>query len=350
MVKPKSISREFTQSEVVDMLNALVPFEHSLVSYTYLFGGLSTTTIKVTIEDANLKIENSFILKIFFPNDPGIHVIQNAMNICHMVHQQAPEVPITCPVFSEHVRIVNGFKCILMNYISDSIAGDVAVEEKGIPRKIVLGAMGKVLAQLHSVKIHAEYEIPSYKSGGAVDLFQHERGDFVEKIRKLGNAEFSKFYEQELIESFSILSSNEHSLPQGILHGDPFIDNIMISDTPTSELTGLVDFEDACRGPVIFDLASTIAGSCFLTDSEIDWESVSVFFTEYQSIRPLTPTETSSIYLFIRVAIMCNCAFRFMMYCGKPTSEAYRDLYLKLKYMRSEEDDIRHKLASAIVG
>jgi len=53
------------------------------------------------------------------------------------------------------------------------------------------------------------------------------------------------------------------SLPRGLLHGDPYADNVLL-DLETSQ-AALVDWEDSCIGPLAFDLACAAAGGCFST-------------------------------------------------------------------------------------
>lgn len=338
MVKPSIIAREFSKHEIEFFLRQLVPEcpdDFSLIEYEYLFGGLSTTTIRVKIGNLN----TTYVLKIFYPNDAPLTTFQNAMNVCHYIHEKHPEIRISHPVFDSTVRVIEGFPCVLMNFISDAVAGDVAVEQMGIPRSKVLYAVGIVLAQLHSVAVSENCAIESYHAGGAVELYKHQMGGFLDKIQSLGNAEFSEWYASELSSWPELFTKNFHT---GIVHGDPFMDNVMVYSD--GSLAGLVDFEDACIGPVVFDIGSAIAGSCFVNEEQIDWESVSALLQGYIQTRPLLSEEKQNLFDFIAVALLCNCAFRFITHHGGANSNAFRDLYEKLRYLRKNERPIRQKL------
>ncbi|MEE2961229.1 MAG: homoserine kinase [Myxococcota bacterium] len=54
------------------------------------------------------------------------------------------------------------------------------------------------------------------------------------------------------------------SLPKGIIHGDLFVDNVRFSH---GKLEGVIDFEMASSGPLIYDLAVAICDWCFMKDS-----------------------------------------------------------------------------------
>ena len=50
-------------------------------------------------------------------------------------------------------------------------------------------------------------------------------------------------------------------LAKGLLHGDPFLDNIVVDQRGV--VAGIVDWEDAAQGPLIMDLACAAIGCCY---------------------------------------------------------------------------------------
>ena len=342
-MKPSVIAREFTKTEIEIFLRNLVPDsieDDELIDYDYLFGGLSTTTILVTVGTRKAQ----YVLKIFYPNNAPYETFQNAMNVCEYIHRNRPDIPICHPVYGPDVRLVDGFPCILMNYISNAVAGDVAVEIEGLPRAKVLYAMGKVLGQLHTIKVSNDCTIDTYKTGGVVELYKHQTGEFLSTIRALKNDKFSDWYESERGLLSSVLCSNELRL--GVVHGDPFMDNVMVHGD--CSLAGLVDFEDSCIGPIMFDLGAVLAGSCFVDDTTIDWESVREFLLGYTENGELSANEKQFLFDFVAIALLCNCVFRYMTYHGSSNSDAYKDLYTKLCYWRSNENTIRQRLVHIV--
>jgi homoserine kinase type II len=53
----------------------------------------------------------------------------------------------------------------------------------------------------------------------------------------------------------------EGKLPKGIIHGDLFTDNLLFRG---EKLTAVLDFEAACRGKFIFDIATAVNALCFI--------------------------------------------------------------------------------------
>jgi aminoglycoside phosphotransferase (APT) family kinase protein len=51
-------------------------------------------------------------------------------------------------------------------------------------------------------------------------------------------------------------------IPRGLIHGDPFIDNLLVREL-TGEVVGWVDWEDVACGPLLFDVGCSIIGCCY---------------------------------------------------------------------------------------
>jgi Ser/Thr protein kinase RdoA (MazF antagonist) len=269
------------------------------------------------------------------------------MDICRFIQTSKTDVCVPSPLQGCGVKLVTvceGFcvPCALIKYIPDSIAGDVAVERFGASKPRLMEQIGKCLGSIHSLNIMESSNLISYKEWGAVDVNRHANHHFVESIKSKNVDHFTKLYLEELEESFTGLDE----YPAGIIHGDPFLDNVMVRKEHPFDITALVDFEDSCVGPVMFDIGSAIAGSCFADSTQgddkyiLEWDSVRHFYKGYISMRALSAREEYSIVKFIRIALTCNCAFRFMTYHGTIHADAYLDLFEKLLYLRKEEKSI----------
>lgn len=339
MPKPDIVAREFTRPEIETILTSLISdHDWELERFVYVFGGLSTTTIRV-----DLKGRNSMILKIFYPNPAPVKVFQNAVNIITFLRDV---LPVPFPLFSSEIQQIQisqneTFPCILMHYFPGSVAADRAIESGHADKFSVLAEVGKVLARMHSIPIPSG-QFTSYEEGGAVELGHHMSGKFRKPVLAKKTADFSQLYLAELEHS-----PDMSSMHLGIIHGDPFLDNMLL-DRESFELKGIVDFEDACVGPTLFDLGSAIAGSCFTETGhmqfELDFIAVESFLRGYASIRTISIAELESLTRMIRLALMCNCTFRFLMHA----SDAYMDLFVKWKYMREQDSHIRDKLSKTV--
>lgn len=345
MVKPSIVAREFTHEEIQCILSALIPpttGPWSLDSFHYLFGGLSTTTVRVNVRFDRIEAQ-SMVLKIFYPNPGPVAVFQNAINVMTCLAKKGKDLPIPCPLFSEVITAVQlpcglSLPCLLVQYIPDSVAADVAVERMGADRGRIMEAIGKALGSIHNVTV--DNSLMSYKEGGAVDLIMHLNGQMLEAVRRKGDPEFTKMYQDEM-KCFDVIKA----LPVGIIHGDPFMDNFLVN-SQSFELTAIVDFEDACTGPVLFDLASAIAGSCFMESStqfeyELDFTLIDRLLWGYRQTRELTRVEVQALAMTVRIALLCNCTFRFLTH----SSNTYRDLFQKILYMGTNETSVSERLS-----
>lgn len=82
------------------------------------------------------------------------------------------------------------------------------------------------------------------------------------------------------------------SLPEGLIHGDLFRDNVLVRE---ASVVGLLDFESASLGPYVYDLMVTILAWCFGDHLEADLTRAMV--EGYQSVRRLTPEERGAMVL-----------------------------------------------------
>jgi len=82
----------------------------------------------------------------------------------------------------------------------------------------------------------------------------------------------------------------DNNLPKGIIHGDLFPDNVKFKG---HRIVAVIDFEAACRGKFIYDLATAVNALCFLRGRyQIDrFESL---ISGYESQRPLSLPEWDS--------------------------------------------------------
>ena len=105
------------------------------------------------------------------------------------------------------------------------------------------------------------------------------------------------------------LTLNTSQLPQGVIHGDLFRDNVLFDD---NSLGGFIDFYYACNDVLAYDLAIAVNEWCLHHNGadlgNIDTEKVDAFLSAYQSVRPLT-----SLELTCWPALLRRAALRFWL-------------------------------------
>ena len=94
---------------------------------------------------------------------------------------------------------------------------------------------------------------------------------------------------------------DESPLPGGIIHADLFKDNALFVD---NQLTGIIDFYDACYDALLLDVAVTVNAWCVNPYGSLNQELYSVFMAEYQAVRPFTTDEICKWNMMLRRAAM----------------------------------------------
>lgn len=89
------------------------------------------------------------------------------------------------------------------------------------------------------------------------------------------------------------------ALPRANLHGDLFRDNVMFEGT---HLTGVIDFYNACSGPMLYDLAITLNDWCSDASGRIDAPRARAMLGAYAALRPFTAAEAQLWPVMLRVA------------------------------------------------
>lgn len=85
-------------------------------------------------------------------------------------------------------------------------------------------------------------------------------------------------------------------LPKGLVHGDVFTDNTVFCG---NELSGIIDFEEACIDQLLFDVGITINGFCY-PENKLNETLLNTLLKAYHNRRPLEPVEWELLPWFIR--------------------------------------------------
>lgn len=98
-------------------------------------------------------------------------------------------------------------------------------------------------------------------------------------------------------------------LPQGVIHGDLFRDNVLFDG---DKMGGFIDFYYACEDVLLYDVAIAINEWCMHHNGSelgtIDAQKIDAFLSAYQSVRVLSPEE-----LVAWPAMLRRAALRFWL-------------------------------------
>ncbi|WP_437879971.1 homoserine kinase [Pseudomonas sp. LRF_L74] len=91
------------------------------------------------------------------------------------------------------------------------------------------------------------------------------------------------------------------ALPRANLHADLFRDNAMFDG---NHLTGVIDFYNACSGPMLYDLAITVNDWCSQADESLDGPRTRALLGAYAALRPFTAAEAAIWPTMLRIACL----------------------------------------------
>jgi len=196
-----------------------------------------------------------------------------------------------------------------------------------------LEAAGHALADLHLIG-------RGYKKG-IDNLFSFPRvAGMYEEVRKNLPAHL-KTITRVLDDEVSYLEGYlDNNLPKGIIHGNLSWENLKFKG---SRLVGVMDFEAACRGKFICDLATTVNAICYY-DGRYRLDRFESLILGYESLRPLSLPEWDSFpnelrFSALRIAIGSIRDF----YASKNGEQQhiqkdFKDFFERLLILRREKD------------
>jgi homoserine kinase type II len=94
---------------------------------------------------------------------------------------------------------------------------------------------------------------------------------------------------------------DKDELPEGIIHGDLFKDNVLFLN---DKVSGFIDFYYACNEKFIYDIAIAINDWCIDDDGKINTLLCSDFIKGYESERRLTDNENEYLNSALRLAAL----------------------------------------------
>lgn len=198
-------------------------------------------------------------------------------------------------------------------------------------------------------------------SGGCCDVHAQVEGKILEKIKSCPSPErkssFLPFYETELKALVKEMAlATDGKLAHGFTHGDPFADNVMVDET-SGTFSAFIDVEDICIGPLLFDLACCAIGCCFQErpssssggsskfSQVLDFDLFEALLKGYRSERELLAIEVEHLVPFMRLALLCNCSWRFVKFnvpagdddFPEEAKNSYMELQHRIEYLHDAD-------------
>ncbi|MDC0510869.1 phosphotransferase [bacterium] len=258
------------------------------------------------------------------------------------------DAPAECGLASRYMSMTHGSPAIVLDFLSGRPANNVLVElstRVGGEASILhmFAGLGEGLGRLHSVGTGSG-------AGCKIRDVDHDRksacmlgmqAQYVQDFKRLEpeslrSHPFVALHAECVPELQAVCElGTDGRIPRGILHGDPFLDNILVSDS--GDLVGFVDWEDVCIGPLLFDVGCLAIGTCYRSwgekddDNTLDVPRLKAMLEGYCRERALTKLEGESLISFMHTALLCNATWRWRNFnVVHPEVEAARDSYREL--------------------
>jgi len=159
------------------------------------------------------------------------------------------------------------------------------------PDADVCRAAGTILARLHVAGVEYDASLENWRG-------RQWRERFAAAVRsKLGAAE------NDLIDSENRYQAihDDSVLPQGVIHGDYFHDNVLWDDEGQG---GVIDFYFACDDALLYDVAIGVNDWCVRPDATLDHPRAHAFIEGYEQLRPLESFERELWPVMLRRAAL----------------------------------------------
>ncbi len=151
--------------------------------------------------------------------------------------------------------------------------------------------VGRLLAGIHEAGLEYDAGLSNWRGAAWREAFAQK------VLPRLPPAEAA------LVESENRYQSlhDDTVLPQGVIHGDLFRDNVLWDESGEG---GVIDFYFACDDALVYDLAITANDWCVDADATVDAERAAALVAGYDAHRPLTELERELWPVMLRRAAL----------------------------------------------
>ena len=221
----------YTSLQITDIQQIITPYQIKIIDYSPIHQGNANSNYLIRTKTAN------YVLTVIEEKS-----FQEAIDLANLLRWlekygvATSQVKMT--ISGELVTQYAGKPILVKKWIDGVTNKNLSLDE--------LFQIGSLLAQLHQIPAPI----------------------FLLKSHPYGYETFSKKVESELDVNYQnwlkmqlqfIKMHFPENLPQGLIHGDLFFDNVLFNN---GKVKAIIDFEDACYYSLIFDLGMAVVGLC----------------------------------------------------------------------------------------
>ena len=190
--------------------------------------------------------------------------------------------------------------------------------------KLILNEIESYKVGLETSKFHMiTNEIKLYRRNAlSIDSFEKIYNE-IKNTNKKKNDLRLKFIKDNLNE---IVNNWPKNLPDGIIHGDIFIDNIIFKN---DNINGIIDYTFACNDFFAYDIAICLNALCFDQNGDdyiFNYLNAKRFLKGYNKVRLITKNEKKNIKVLCKGA-----ALRFLLTRLFDSINNYENAFVKVK-------------------
>jgi homoserine kinase type II len=298
-----------TKAQASEILS-LYPFEKiEILDIIPMGHGISNSNFKVVLSDNTL-----LLLKI--SNDKSLKEIEQELIILDLLKSQNYPYSLA-PYQTKNKRLAYEYEN-LHGVVFPFVHGHVASIDK---KHCFL--IGQALGQLHllSQPLLKNPQIRHYSEiGFHLQSISHycQSPTALEPFKK----SFMSIFDDDFIQQVA-----QSKLPQGVIHGDLYFDNVLFDDN--DNIVAILDFEQAGIGSMLLDIGISISGTC-LSKDRLNSEFIDSYLDGYLSEKSLSATEMTYIHEAIVVGLYSIALWRIKRFNEKQITEDKKDSYLEL--------------------
>ena len=266
---------------------------------------ISFKGIKKGIENTNYLLiskNKKFILTIFEKR-----VLKNEIPFFMKLMDKLNYSKINCP---KPLRTINGNYLIKLKNKTACIVSFLEGKDKEKLNPKNCFEIGKIIARMHLVT--KKMKIYRKNSMGIKNL-----DPLLKSIKFKSNK--SNNLKKFLVNNFKNIKKNwPKKLPNGIIHGDLFIDNIFFKK---NKLSGVIDFYFAGNDFFMYEIAICINALCFdkkKSKFEINKQKIKNLIKGYESIKKISLKEKKSLNILCKGAAIRYLLTRLYDYSNTP--------------------------------
>lgn len=287
------------------------------------------TGITQGVENTNYKLETDqghFILTIYEKRvDPAD--LPFFINLKTHLAEQGYPCPTPVRANDGHVlQNIQGKSMAIVSFLNGTFTAS--------PEPPHCHAAGAVLADMHLKSAHFDMQRPNA-------LGKQAWRPLIEQIKDdVAHTDHSDQMPQ--IENWltGIEQNWPDRLPQGVIHGDLFPDNVLFDHTT---ITGVIDFYFACQDMLAYDLAVMINAWCFDQPQRFNPDKAKALITGYTSNRSLQDDEREAMLVLARGAALRFYLTRLYDWIHTPSDAQVKphnpdDYWHRLIFLHSMDD------------